>query len=214
VVSIHFHTTAVTMWSRVQAVNKLSLRKIAAIFSSMACEFKSTMNEASTTLAQGKAKFKILEAGAVREFEVVISPLGDQFAVTDTKGNILLEPQEYPPSGPVEVQGTIFELSGGALPDDKFTANLVASEGDNGNLRKMINVQTNKEMNDNNSTIIDLYHNLNTDFGLKLSTASRLTDVSRLEKQSAQERISGKHDEVSTSLYGFVSYHPSVKRYV
>ena len=145
--------------------------------------------EASTTLAQGKAKFKILEAGAVREFEVVISPLGDQFAVTDTKGNILLEPQEYPPSGPVEVQGTIFELSGGALPDDKFTANLVASEGDNGNLRKMINVQTNKEMNDNNSTIIDLYHNLNTDFGLKLSTASRLTDVSRLEKQSAQERI-------------------------
>ncbi|WP_165312037.1 flagellar hook-associated protein FlgK [Vibrio ziniensis] len=145
--------------------------------------------EASTTLAHGKARFKIIEAGEVREFQVVVSPLGDQFAVTDTKGKILLEPQDYPPSGPIEIKGTIFELTGGALPDDKFTANLTASEGDNGNLRKMINVQTNKEMNDNNSTIIDLYHNLNTDFGLKLSTASRLTDVSRLEKQSAQERI-------------------------
>ncbi len=145
--------------------------------------------EASTTEAQGKAKFKILEAGEVREFEVVVSPLGDQFAVTDTKGNILLEPQPYPPTGPVNVQGTIFELSGGAMPDDKFTANLVASEGDNGTLRKMINVQTNKEMNDNQSTIIDLYHDLNTDFGLKLSTASSLTDVSRLEKQAAEERI-------------------------
>ncbi len=75
------------------------------------------------------------------------------------------------------------------MPDDKFTANLVASEGDNGNLRKMINVQTRKEMNDNQSTIIDLYHDLNTDFGLKLSTASSLTDVSRLEKQAAEERI-------------------------
>ncbi len=145
--------------------------------------------EASTTEAQGSAKFNILEAGKLREFEVVVSPKGDQFAVTDTKGNILLEPQDYPPSGPVTVQGTTFELTGGAMPDDKFTANLVASEGDNGNLRKMLDVQTKKEMDDNQSTIIDLYHNLNTDFGLKLSTASRLTDVSRLEKEAAQERI-------------------------
>ncbi|EJL6264079.1 flagellar hook-associated protein FlgK [Vibrio cholerae] len=145
--------------------------------------------EASTTFAQGKAKFKILQAGDVREFEVIVSPTGDQFAVTDTKGNILLQPQSYPPTGPVTVLGTTFELTEGALPNDKFTANLVPSEGDNGNLRKMINIQTAKRMNDNESTIIDLYHNLNTDVGLKMATMTRLTDVARLEKEAAQSRI-------------------------
>ncbi|EGR1075539.1 flagellar hook-associated protein FlgK [Vibrio cholerae] len=145
--------------------------------------------EASTTFAQGKAKFKILQAGDVREFEVIVSPTGDQFAVTDTKGNILLQPQPYPPTGPVTVLGTTFELTEGALPNDKFTANLVPAEGDNGNLRKMINIQTAKRMNDNESTIIDLYHNLNTDVGLKMATMTRLTDVARLEKEAAQSRI-------------------------
>ncbi|MBO1365349.1 flagellar hook-associated protein FlgK [Vibrio cholerae] len=145
--------------------------------------------QASTTFAQGKAKFKILQAGDVREFEVIVSPTGDQFAVTDTKGNILLQPQPYPPTGPVTVLGTTFELTEGALPNDKFTANLVPSEGDNGNLRKMINIQTAKRMNDNESTIIDLYHNLNTDVGLKMATMTRLTDVARLEKEAAQSRI-------------------------
>ncbi|MEW4474405.1 flagellar hook-associated protein FlgK [Vibrio cholerae] len=145
--------------------------------------------EASTTFAQGKAKFKILQAGDVREFEVIVSPTGDQFAVTDTKGNILLQPQPYPPTGPVTVLGTTFELTEGALPNDKFTANLVPSEGDNGNLRKMINIQTAKRMNDNESTIIDIYHNLNTDVGLKMATMTRLTDVARLEKEAAQSRI-------------------------
>ncbi|EEW07297.1 flagellar hook-associated protein FlgK [Vibrio mimicus] len=145
--------------------------------------------EASTTFAQGKAQFKILQAGDVREFEVHVSPTGDQFAVTDTKGNILMQPQPYPPTGPVTVLGTTFELTEGALPNDKFTANLVPSEGDNGNLRKMINIQTDKKMNDKESTIIDLYHNLNTDVGLKMATMTRLTDVARLEKEAAQSRI-------------------------
>lgn len=145
--------------------------------------------EASTTFAQGTAKFKMQAAGDVKEFEVVVSPTGDQFAVTDTKGNILLNPQPYPPTGPVDVQGTIFTLTDGALPNDKFTANLVPSEGDNGNLRKLLNIQTQKKLNDNESTVLDLYHNLNTDVGLKMSTASRLTDVSRLEKEAAQERV-------------------------
>ncbi|WP_337236862.1 flagellar basal body rod C-terminal domain-containing protein, partial [Salmonella enterica] len=44
-------------------------------------------------------------------------------------------------------------------------------------------------MNDNESTIIDLYHNLNTDVGLKMATMTRLTDVARLEKEAAQSRI-------------------------
>ena len=145
--------------------------------------------EASTTFAQGSAQFSIAQAGDLREFEVIISPDGQQFAVTDTKGNILLQPQAYPPSGAVTVQGTSFELTGGALPNDKFTANLVPSEGDNGNLLKMQNIQTDKKLNDGESTILDIYHNLNTDVGLQMSTASRLTDVSRLEKEAAQERV-------------------------
>ncbi|KOO12929.1 flagellar biosynthesis protein FlgK [Vibrio xuii] len=145
--------------------------------------------EASTTFAQGTAKFSIAQAGSLREFEVVISPDGKQFAVTDTKGKVLLQPQDYPPTGAVTVQGTSFELTGGALPNDKFTANLVPSEGDNGNLLKMQNIQTDKKLNDGESTILDIYHNLNTDVGLQMSTASRLTDVSRLEKEAAQERV-------------------------
>ena len=87
------------------------------------------------------------------------------------------------------VQGTTFELSAGAIANDKFTANLVPSEGDNGNLLKMQNIQTNKHLNDGESTVLDIYHNLNTDVGLQMSTASRLTDVSRLEKEAAQERV-------------------------
>ena len=145
--------------------------------------------EASTTFAQGTAKFDIEQAGELREFEVIISPDGKQFAVTDTNGKILLQPQEYPPSEPVTVQGTTFELTAGAQANDKFTANLVPSEGDNGNLLKMQNIQTDKKLNGGESTIIDIYHDLNTDVGLQMSTASRMTDVSRLEKEAAQERV-------------------------
>ncbi|MCK6262650.1 flagellar hook-associated protein FlgK [Vibrio sp. ZSDE26] len=145
--------------------------------------------KASTSFAQGTAKFKILQVGEIKEFEVVVSPKGDQFAVTDTRGKILLEPQDYPPRGPVLVQGTAFTLTPGAIANDKFTANLVPSEGDNGNLLKMQNIQTDKKLNDNESTVLDIYHNLNTNVGLKTSTASRLSDISRLEKEAAQERI-------------------------
>ncbi|SEG74044.1 flagellar hook-associated protein FlgK [Vibrio hangzhouensis] len=145
--------------------------------------------EASTTFAQGKAGFTILAAGQLREFEVHVSPTGQEFAVTDSKGNVLLAPQIYPPSEPVTVLGTTFELTPGALPNDKFTANLVPSEGDNGNLRKMLNIQTSKSMNNGQSTIIDVYHNLNTDVGLKASTATRLQEVANLEHEAAQSRV-------------------------
>ncbi|MDW6001562.1 flagellar hook-associated protein FlgK [Vibrio mangrovi] len=145
--------------------------------------------EASTTFAQGTATFKILRAGELREFEIDVSELGDTFTVKDKEGNIVAENETYPPSGPFTVMGTTFELSAGALPKDKFTANLVPSEGDNGNLRKMQNIQTDKQLDNNESTILDVYHNLNTNVGLRMSTASRLTDVARLEKEAAQERI-------------------------
>lgn len=145
--------------------------------------------EASTTFAQGDAEFKILQAGELREFEVIVSPRGEQFAVTDTKGNVLMQPQPYPPSGPITVQGTTFELTAGAIANDKFTANLVPSEGDNGNLRKLQDIQTNKSLDEGQSTLLDTYHNLNTNTGLKASTANRLSEIATLEKQSAQERI-------------------------
>jgi flagellar hook-associated protein 1 FlgK len=44
-------------------------------------------------------------------------------------------------------------------------------------------------MNDGNSTVIQLYHNLNTDVGLQYATSSRATQVSRLENEAAQSRI-------------------------
>ncbi|WP_413284901.1 flagellar hook-associated protein FlgK [Vibrio sp. MA40-2] len=143
----------------------------------------------SATFEQGDADFRVVQAGDVKEFQVVISPKGDQFAVLDMDGKILLQPQDYPPSGPVTVQGTTFELTDGAIANDKFAANLTASEGDNGNLRKMQDLQTAKNLNENNSTILQLYHDLNTDIGLKMSTASRLSEVARLENESAQERV-------------------------
>ena len=145
--------------------------------------------EASTTYAKGNAGFKILAAGQLREFEVIVSPKGDKFAVTDTKGNILMQPQPYPPEGAVTINGTSFELTSGALANDKFTANLVASEGDNGNLLKLQDLQTGKLVDGGESTILDLYQNLNTNTGLKASTANRLSDIAALEKESAQERI-------------------------
>ncbi|OLQ85118.1 flagellar hook-associated protein FlgK [Vibrio ponticus] len=145
--------------------------------------------EASTTFAQGTAKFEIEAAGDLREFEVIVSPDGKQFAVTNTKGQVLLQPQPYPPTDKVTVQGTSFTLSEGARPGDKFTANLVPSEGGNGNLRKMQFLQTDKHLNGGESTIIDIYHDLNTNVGLKLATASQLTDISRVEKETAQERV-------------------------
>ncbi|MET2899596.1 flagellar hook-associated protein FlgK [Vibrio rotiferianus] len=175
--------------------------------------------EASTTFAQGKATFEIVDAGDLREFEVVVSPMGDQFAVTDTSGNVVMPPQAYPPSGPVSVtlppehplykngSATVFELSSGAIANDKFTANLVPSEGDNGNLRKMLHIQTDKKMDGKEATILNIYQNLNTNVGLKASTASRLSDVARLENESAQERlasISGVNlDEEAANMMKF-----------
>ncbi|MDG3088791.1 flagellar hook-associated protein FlgK [Vibrio hannami] len=145
--------------------------------------------ESSVTSAKGDADFRVLTAGELKEFQVLVSPQGDKFAVLDMKGNVLLQPQDYPPSGPVTVQGTTFSLTGGAAADDRFAANLTHAEGDNGNLRKMQDLQTEKKLNDGNTTVLELYHNLNTDMGLKMSTAERLTEVARLEKEAAEERI-------------------------
>ncbi len=145
--------------------------------------------ESSVSMTRGAGKMDISHVGALKEFEVVISPTGDQFAVVDMEGNILQAPQSYPPKGGVTVQGTTFSLSEGALANDRFSTNLAPSEGSNSNLLKLQNIQTKKLMNDENNTVIQLYHNLNTDVGIKLSTASRLTNVAKLEKEAAQSRV-------------------------
>ncbi len=157
--------------------------------------------EASTTFANGKADFKIDQAGDLKEFSVVISPSGNQFAVLDKSGKVIQKPDDYPPSGPVSVSlpsdhpdfddgtATVFELSAGALARDKFTANLVPSPGDNGNLRKMFDVQSAQTLDDEESTLVDVYNNLNTNVGLRSSTASRLSDISKQEKEQAESRV-------------------------
>jgi flagellar hook-associated protein 1 FlgK len=172
--------------------------------------------ESSTTFAQGTAKFDILSVGDLKEFEVIISPQGDQFAVLDTKGNVLQSPQPYPTDDAITVMGTQFTLTAGALPNDKFGANLVGSEGDNGNLRKLQDIQTSKIFNDGNSTLLQLYHNLNTDVGLKYSTASRVANVAKLEHQAAQERvasISGVNlDEEAANMMKFQNAYMASSR--
>lgn len=169
--------------------------------------------QASTAFAQGKADFTIESStGDVKEFEAVVEAVLDkkkqptgryQVQVKDKTGKLLVT-QDYRfktedpdeklkitiPNQDSDTDGkTIFTLTRGAINEDKFTANLVPSEGDNGNLRKMLDLQTAQNVNGNKSTMIDLYHNLNTEHGLKLSTASRLTDVARLEQEAAQSRV-------------------------
>ncbi|MBL4830778.1 MAG: flagellar hook-associated protein FlgK [Aliivibrio sp.] len=143
----------------------------------------------SESFSTGEASLKVLQSGLLKEFQVVISPAANQFAVLDMEGNIVVEPQTYPPSGPVTAGGTTFELTGGAAAGDKFAVNLTPSEGDNGNLLMMQAIQTNKTMNDGRSTVIDLFENVNTDIGLKKSTAGRLTEVARVENEAAQSRV-------------------------
>ncbi|WP_217515666.1 flagellar hook-associated protein FlgK [Vibrio metschnikovii] len=162
--------------------------------------------QASTSFAQGRAQFQIDQVGDIKEFEAYLIPntgAGDhemQIRVVDKNGQLLAtqpylfndDQSKLPIVIPAQQTGgqpTVFTLTRGAIENDKFTANLNPAEGDNGNLRKMIHLQTTKKMNDNESTIIGLYHNLNTDFGLKLSTSTRLADVARLEKEAAESRI-------------------------
>jgi flagellar hook-associated protein 1 FlgK len=145
--------------------------------------------DTSHSFTTGKGEVEINSVGTLKEFQVVVSPTGTQFAVTDMNGNVLLPPQAYPPGASISLQGTSFSLTDGAHANDTFAFNLNHAEGDNGNLRKIQSLQTDKLMNDGNSSVIQLYHNLNTDVGLQHATSSRATQVSRLENEAAQSRI-------------------------
>jgi len=143
----------------------------------------------SATKTNGNADLAINAAGGLNEFQVAVSPDASQFAVLDMKGNILQAPQVYPPSGEVNVGGTRFTLSSGAMGGDVFAINLNAADGDNGNLIKMQELQAQKIMNDGRSSVIDVYEGLNTEMGVQKASASRLKEVGLVEKDAAQSRV-------------------------
>ncbi|SFP85589.1 flagellar hook-associated protein FlgK [Enterovibrio norvegicus] len=137
----------------------------------------------------GQGDVKILTQGAQQEFQVAISPDATQFAVLDMKGNILVAPQAYPPTGSVNVNGTVFELSDGAAPEDVFAISLQPADGENGNLIRMQKLQTQKLMDGGRSSLIDVYEGLNTDIGVQKASFARLEDVSRVEHDAAAGRV-------------------------
>ncbi len=143
----------------------------------------------SESVIKGEGSLKILQEGAQKEFKVMISPDASQFAVLDMQGEIILAPQTYPPSTPVNVNGTVFELTGGGYPQDVFSVSLIPADGDNGNAIFMQNLQTKKVMNDGRSSLIDIFEGLNTEIGVQKSSFSQLEEVTRVEHNAAAGRI-------------------------
>lgn len=142
---------------------------------------QSVISSASRLL--GNAELKISAKGAQSEFQVVVSPDATQFAVLDKNGSVLVAPQSYPPAGPVNVNGTVFELSDGAEPEDVFAVSLNPVDGDNGNLMLMQRLQTQKFMNDGRSTIVDVFEGLNTEVGMQKNSFQRMREVTGVELQ-------------------------------
>ncbi|PSW07609.1 flagellar hook-associated protein FlgK [Photobacterium lipolyticum] len=143
----------------------------------------------SATKVNGSADLGITAAGTLNEFQVAVSPDGSQFAVLDMKGNILQAPQAYPPATEVNVGGTRFTLTGGAMGGDLFAVNLNSASGDNGNLIKMQDLQSQKLMDNGRSTVIDVYEGLNTEIGVQKASAARLKEVGLVEKDAAESRV-------------------------
>lgn len=143
----------------------------------------------ASSIRIGNGDIKVLNAGGTQEFQVRISPDASQFAVVDPKGNILIAPQAYPPAGPIDVGGTVIELSDGAAPDDVLVVSLIPADGDNGNLIRMQELQTQKLMDNGRSTFIDVYEGLNTDIGVQKASFERLKEVSMIEHDAAQGRV-------------------------
>lgn len=143
----------------------------------------------SNSILTGNGSLKILEEGTQKEFKIMISPDGSQFAVLSMKGEILLAPQAYPPASSVNVSGTVFELGPGAAPQDVFAVSLIPADGDNSNVIFMQKLQTEKIMNDGRSSIIDVYEGLNTNIGVQKASFSQLEEVTRVEHNAAQGRV-------------------------
>ncbi|GHA47367.1 flagellar hook-associated protein FlgK [Photobacterium aphoticum] len=143
----------------------------------------------SASQVQGKADFAVTQRGPLSEFQVAISPDASQYAVLDMKGGILQNPMPYPPSGEVNVQGTVFTLSQGAAGGDVFAVNLRAAQGDNGNLLRMQALQSAKVMDEGRSSVLDVYQGLNTEMGVQKASAARLKEVGTVENEAAASRV-------------------------
>lgn len=137
----------------------------------------------------GEGRLTILQQGAQKEFQVVISPDASQFAVLDMKGDILVAPQTYPPVSAINVNGTVIELTAGASPEDIFSVSLIPADGDNGNLIRMQKLQSVKIMDDGRSSLVDVYEELNTDMGVQKASFSQLEQVGRIEHDAASGRV-------------------------
>ncbi len=161
----------------------------------------------SESRMQGDAELSIRSTGTTPEFKIMVSPDATQFAVLDREGTVLQPPQTYPPTAPIVVDGTVVELSDGAVGGDVFAIHLNPAEGDNGNLIRMQNTQLDKLMDNGKSTFVDVFQGLTTDIGVQKSSASRLRDVAEVEKTSAESRvaeISGVNlDEEAANLMKF-----------
>lgn len=186
---------------KVQIDNNLSAgeRVIIRPVRQAAGQIRATMENPSKIAAQsfissdskitGQGRLTIQTQGLQKEFQVVISPDASQFAVLDMKGDILLAPQAYPPISDVNVNGTVFNLTSGASPEDIFSVSLIAADGDNGNLIRMQKLQTDKIMDGGRASLIDIYEGLNTDIGVQKASFAQLEDVSRVEQDAASGRV-------------------------
>jgi flagellar hook-associated protein 1 FlgK len=143
----------------------------------------------ASSISHGEGDVRVLQSGAQKEFQVRISPDGSQFAVTDTDGQVLLAPQAYPPTGPINVNGTLIEINDKAAPDDILAISLIPADGDNSNLIRMQELQTQKLMDNGRSTLLDVYEGLNTDLGVQKASYERLQDVSLVEHDAAEGRV-------------------------
>ncbi|WP_096618733.1 flagellar hook-associated protein FlgK [Candidatus Enterovibrio altilux] len=143
----------------------------------------------SNSNIMGQGDVKVITQGAQKEFQVAISSDASQFTVLDMQNNILVALQTYPPVSAVNVNGTVFELSKGAAPEDLFAISLLPANGENGNLIRMQKLQTQKLMDNGRSSFIDVYEGLNTNIGVQKASFARLEDVSRIEHDAAAGRI-------------------------
>ncbi|RXJ72901.1 flagellar hook-associated protein FlgK [Veronia nyctiphanis] len=143
----------------------------------------------SQSRLSGSGDVKINSVGAQDQFQVVISNDASQYTVLDKDGNTLLTAAAYPPSSPVTVNGTQFELTNGAMPNDVFDINLNPAVGENGNLLKLQALQTDKQMDEGRSSIIDVFEGLNTRIGMLKASAGNQRAVAVTEHDAAQSKV-------------------------
>ncbi|MFD2180272.1 flagellar hook-associated protein FlgK [Veronia pacifica] len=168
-------------------------------FRSGAGQIEMTMDDPGQIAAQsflsshsqisGEGDLSINSIGAQKQFQVVVSGDASQFTVLDKNGTVLQPAASYPPASPITVNGTEFELTAGAMPNDIFDVNLEPSVGDNGNLLKFQDLQSEKLMDNGRSSIIDVFEGLNTHIGMLKASAGNQRGVAEIEKDAAMSKV-------------------------